>query len=72
MLLAVHGTVRVSGLSAGTKYELYRFDGTADAFDYSKAAPIHTFAADGATLVFKDPKGIPSDGVTYYRCVTAT
>eukprot|EP01062_Namystynia_karyoxenos_P082077 TRINITY_DN916_c0_g1_i4.p1 TRINITY_DN916_c0_g1~~TRINITY_DN916_c0_g1_i4.p1 ORF type:complete len:367 (+),score=124.32 TRINITY_DN916_c0_g1_i4:83-1102(+) len=66
----LHGTVSARGLKAGAKYVIHRWDSVESAFDYS-ASSTHSFTASSDTFTWQDPKGIVSNGVTYYRCVKA-
>lgn len=68
------GNVTVSGLTAGKRYTLLRWD------DYTNV-PIdsdyissnydfrHDFTAAGPTHLYRDPVTFPSWGATYYRCI---
>ena len=71
------GTITVSALTPGAKYALLRYDDVAKmptsggsavylASDYDYKTE---FIASGSVWEFKDPVGILSSGVTYYRCV---
>lgn len=66
------GTVHLEGLTAGTKYALYRWDSVASAFDYAKATLVQRFTATAATKAYTDPTTFISSGTTYYRCVEDT
>ena len=78
----LHGTVRVSGLTAGASYVLYRYKGLenlpsttnnvtlAQGFDhgYEHKTP---FTAAGETWEFVDPNTFASNGATYYVAIAA-
>jgi hypothetical protein len=69
------GTLRVSGLTAGSKYVLYRYNGT-DALPagppYSAGAEYSTpFTAKGAEWVYADPNPFSSDSATYWLAAPA-
>jgi hypothetical protein len=66
------GTLTATGLTAGSEYAIYRFDGVDDAFAYSDDKKIHTFTATDDTFVFQDPKTFSSSSATYYRCVSTS
>jgi hypothetical protein len=66
------GTLTVEGLTKGTKYDIYRWDSTKEAFTYTDEYKTSTFTAGRDTFVFKDPKTFSSDSATYYRCVKAS
>lgn len=66
------GTVHISGLAAGAKYAVYRWDTVESAFDYSSATSVHRFTASASTQTYTDPKTFISSGTTYYRCVADT
>jgi len=66
------GTLTATGLTAGSEYAIYRFDGVNDAFAYSDDKKIHTFTAADDTFVFQDPKTFSSSSATYYRCVSTS
>jgi hypothetical protein len=71
------GTVTVSGLTAGAKYSLLRFNGAAAlptkggaaAFVAAAGANVFPFTATSATYTWVDPKSITTDSVVYYRAV---
>lgn len=67
----IRGTLTAEGLTAGTKYDIYRWNSVKEAFTYSDDHKISTFTAKSHTFVFKDPKAFSSDSATYYRCVKA-
>lgn len=67
----IQGTVTAEGLTAGSKYDIYRWDNTQDAFTYNDQYKISTFIATNNVYVFKDPKTFSSNSATYYRCVEA-
>merc|ERR1711862_343396 len=68
----LHGTVTVSGLTAGKNYALYRYGSTA-AFptgsDLSGYDHKQQFTAKGEAWTYQDPNTIPSNGATYYLAV---
>jgi len=71
----LHGTVEVSGLTAGNSYVLYRFSGTenlpsqAPWTGYEHMTP---FTASGSTWTFQDPDTFKSNSATYYIAVDAS
>lgn len=67
--IPLSGTVTVSGLSVGSRYEIYRWDSVGEAFDYSKARMVQRFVASKEHEVYTDPVPIASDSATYFRCV---
>jgi len=64
---ALSGTLTATGLTAGTKYEVYRWDTSTEAFTYRDDYKKTTFTAASDTYVFSDDKSFESDGTTYYR-----
>jgi len=70
--IEITGTLTASGLKAGSKYDIYRWDSAEKAFAYDDSNKIHTFTASSDTFTFKDPKKFLSDTATYYRCVPAS
>jgi hypothetical protein len=69
------GTVRVSGLTAGAKYNLFRYNGT-DTLPFgppfSKGAVFTTpFTAAGPEWVYSDPNPFSSDSATYWLAAPA-
>jgi hypothetical protein len=70
------GSVTVSGLAAGRRYRLLRFNAAAAVPAGGGAAALLAAAADasvdfvaaGATWAYDDPKPIMSHGVAFYRC----
>lgn len=68
----ITGTLTAAGLTAGSKYDIYRWDSVNDAFTYSDHYKINTFTASSDTFVFQDPQTFSSDSATYYRCVKAS
>jgi hypothetical protein len=69
-------TVTVGGLAAGSKYVLYRYNGT-DALPagppYAPGADFTTpFTAAGPSWTFADPAPFSSDSATYYLAVPAS
>lgn len=66
---ALSGTVTTTGLTAGTKYAIYRWDSVQAAFDYSKPHSVHRFTATSETEVYTDAESFSSDSATYYRCI---
>lgn len=69
---ALTGTLTVTGLTPGSKYEIYRWDTVEAAFsEYSEQYLRTTFTATNGTFVYSDTKQFPSDGTTYYRTIKA-
>lgn len=68
----ITGTLTAEGLTAGAKYDIYRWDSAEDAFTYKDSYKITTFTATSDANVFKDPKTFSSYSATYYRCVEST
>jgi hypothetical protein len=68
----IKGTLTVEGLTAGTVYDIYRWDSAEDAFIYSEESKISSFTAPSDTFVFEDPKTFSSYSATYYRCVESS
>jgi len=66
------GTLTAEGLTSGTKYDIYRWDSSEDAFTYDESHKITSFTASSDSFVFEDPKTFSSYSATYYRCVEAT
>lgn len=66
---AVKGTLTVTELTAGSSYDIYRWDSSEDAFTYSTNFKKTTFKATSDTFVYADDKSFLSNGVAYYRCV---
>merc|ERR1712039_1096846 len=67
----ITGTLTIAGTTAGSKYDIYRWDSVSDAFTYTDRYKITTFTATNDTFVFQDPQTFSSDSATYYRCVEA-
>jgi len=67
----ITGTLTISKLAAGSKYDIYRWDSADEAFVYKAANKIETFTATSDTYEFEDPNQFMSDSATYYRCVPA-
>ena len=65
------GSLEVSGLTVGTKYDIYRWDTVTDAFTYTTAFKRSDFTATAAKYTYADDKVFKSDGTTYYRVVPA-
>jgi len=71
----VHGTVEVSGLQVGNRYEVYRFSGTEH---LPSKAPFTgyehktEFTATGNTHTFEDSNTFMSNSATYYIAVDAS
>jgi len=63
------GTLHIEGLTAGTKYAVYRWDSVEAAFDYSNPTSVHRFVASAPTETFTDSQTFISSGTTYYRCI---
>jgi len=68
----ITGTLTMSGLTVGAKYDIYRWDSAEEAFAYKDANKINTFTATKDTFTYQDPKKFMSNTATYYRCVPAT
>jgi len=68
----ITGTLTISSLTAGSTYDIYRWDSAEDAFVYTTANKIETFTATEETHTFKDPNTFLSSSATYYRCVPAS
>lgn len=67
---ALKGTLTVTGLKAGSRYAIYRWDTVADAFaDYSDSYKRTSFTATNGSYVYTDDKSFQSNGATYYRAV---
>ena len=66
----LQGTLTATGLTAGTSYDIYRWDAVGVAFTYSDAYKSSSFTATNDTYVYVDAKSFPSDGTTYYRVVS--
>ncbi len=73
----MQGTITVFELESDQDYVLLRYDshkhvptsGDVQTFLRSKYSERHDFRANSDIYSYKDPKGIPSNGATYYRCV---
>ena len=63
------GTATAMQLSVGTRYEIYRWDSVAAAFEYGKQYVVKTFTASAETFVFEDQIPFWNNGSTYYRCM---
>merc|ERR1712072_43871 len=69
---ALKGTLTVTGLSVGAKYDIYRWDSVKEAFtEYTAQYKRSSFTATNDTYVYEDDKSFQSDGTTYYRAVKA-
>lgn len=68
---AVKGTLTVTGLTAGSSYDVYRWTTVEDAFTYTDDFKKTTFKATDDTFVYADDESFMSNGVAYYRCVPA-
>jgi len=67
---SLKGTLTVTGLTAGSVYEIFRWDSVEEAFnDYSNQYKRTTFTATADSFVYSDDKSFLSDGTTYYRAV---
>merc|ERR1711920_427376 len=69
--IEITGTLTVSGLKTGTMYDIYRWNGSEEAFVYKKKNIIMFFTATSDTQTFKDSNTFLSNSATYYRCVPA-
>ncbi len=77
---ALKGRVTVSGLRRGQHYRLMRFDrlssmplrGKVQDFLRARATQSIPFKAESSTWTFADPRSIPSNGATFYRCFPDT
>eukprot|EP00756_Hemistasia_phaeocysticola_P017241 Hpha_TRINITY_DN15526_c1_g4::TRINITY_DN15526_c1_g4_i2::g.104202::m.104202 len=68
---ALKGTLTVTGLKAGAKYDIYRWDSVDAAFSqYTSKYLSHSFTATKDTYVYADQTSFSSDGTTYYRAVS--
>lgn len=70
--IPITGTLTATGLKAGSKYDIYRWDSAEDAFVYNDKNKIETFTAKDSKYIFKDPKTFLSSSATYYRCVPSS
>jgi hypothetical protein len=70
--IQITGTLLAEGLTAGSNYDIYRWDSADDAFTYDDTYKIKSFTASSDTFTFEDPKTFSSYSTTYYRCVKAT
>jgi len=68
---ALKGTLKVSELTPGATYDIYRWDSVGEAFTYSEAYKKTSFTAWSDTHTFVDDTSFSSDGATYYRVVQA-
>ena len=68
---ALQGTLRATGLAAGSAYDVYRWDSPADALTYSASFKKTTFTATADTYNYTDDTSFQSSGTTYYRVVAA-
>jgi hypothetical protein len=70
----IHGTVTVSGLSAGSQYTLFRFNSTKNLPSRPPFAPTAEyttdFTASSSTWKFQDPHTFMSNSATYYLAAT--
>lgn len=67
--LGLTATLTIQGLTAGLTYQIYRWDSVVAAFDYnSPEKTVYLLTAPNSTAVYTDPKAVPSNGTTYYRC----
>ena len=66
------GTLTATGLTTGTKYDIYRWDTVSDAFTYDAKFKKSSFSAENGTFVYNDPDTFSSDGTTYYRVVSSS
>jgi len=66
------GTLTVTELEVGSKYDIYRWDSVKSAFTYSDTYLKTTFTAKKETYVYEDDKSFISSGSTYYKCVPST
>ena len=69
--ITLKGKVTAKRLSAGSRYEIYRWDSVDEAFEYKAAFRRTTFTARSDTFVFEDAKPFWNNGTTFYRCVPA-
>merc|ERR1711934_1319130 len=64
---ALTGTLTVTGLTAESKYDIYRWDSVEEAFsDYTDKYKRTSFTATNSTFVYADDKTFVSNGATYY------
>jgi len=69
---SLKGTLTVTGLTTGDKYDIYRWDTVDEAFnDYSDQNKRTSFTATSDKFVYADEKSFSSDGTTYYRAVSS-
>ena len=64
------GTLTVTDLQVGSLYHIYRWDSVDEAFTYTEKYEKITFRARKDTLVYVDDESFPSNGTTYYHCIT--
>ena len=64
------GTLTVTDLQVGSLYHIYRWDSVEEAFTYTEKYEKITFRARKDTLVYVDDESFPSNGTTYYQCIT--
>ena len=69
MPIPLKGTLTVTGLQAGSSYDIYRWDSVKDAFTYSDNFKKFFFKAANGTFIYTDDKSFQSDSTTYYRCL---
>ena len=64
------GTLTVTDLQVGSCYHISRWDSVEEAFTYTEKYEKITFRARKDTLVYVDDESFPSNGTTYYQCIT--
>jgi len=69
--VALRGTLTVTELAAGTKYDIYRWDSVVDALTYSDKYRKASFTASSTAYKYVDDQSFMSNGTTYYRVVSA-
>ena len=65
---ALQGTLTVTGLTIGTKYDIYRWDVETFA-TYTSTFLKTSFTASNETYVYVDDKSFDSSGTAYYKCI---
>ena len=68
---ALKGTLTATGLTAGAKYDIYRWDDVGVAFTYMDKYKKASFTASNTSYVYADDAPFQSDGTTYYRVLLA-
>mmetsp|Transcript_5581 Transcript_5581/g.8362 ORF Transcript_5581/g.8362 Transcript_5581/m.8362 type:complete len:199 (+) Transcript_5581:254-850(+) len=68
---ALKGKVTATELTAGSTYDIYRWDTVAQAFTYDAQFKKASFTATSDTYEYTDDESFMSNGTTYYRVVLA-